>query len=293
MGRRRRRVILMGAAGGGTQGSVAFTDATPDAGNTLTITVTDPDLNTDPDSQQQATATVVNGTTGESEAVTCTETGNDTGIFEGTLDTTLLTGAGTDDDGDMNVLPGDVLTVTYTDASPAGDRTDTATVAALVESLIDRTEGTNFGDMTAAGGIAAAFDGVTSQSGASTANKGTGTDFAFIGKTLADPAIFSRAVIHGSNSAGFLNNNAEITITIYGHTGSAPTSEAEVLAGTALGSITFTDTGDESAGREITNTAADYTAFDHLTAYIWRTDEGTNAVRAVAEVVLYEQVPAS
>ena len=66
--------------------------------------------------------------------VTLEETGADTGVFTGTLETAAEADATNADDPGasprpaIKALPGDVITVSYADASPAGTHTATATV---------------------------------------------------------------------------------------------------------------------------------------------------------------------
>ena len=70
----------------GITGTVDITD-TSVPGDTLDITVTDGDLNTDPAVAETIDVVVVNDVTGESETITLTETGSNTGVFAGTVDT--------------------------------------------------------------------------------------------------------------------------------------------------------------------------------------------------------------
>ncbi|WP_159585931.1 hypothetical protein [Chelativorans xinjiangense] len=111
--------------------------------------------------------------------------------------------------------------------------------AEVAPVLIDRTSGTAIGDMTEVGGLAASFDGIDDQSGASSSAK-TATLDAFVGKTLAVPAAIDHIVCYGANNQGFLvNDNGDATIELRAKQGVAPTLSSE---GTLLGSITFTDT---------------------------------------------------
>ncbi|PIB32470.1 hypothetical protein BFP78_11605 [Gaetbulibacter sp. 5U11] len=73
---------------GGVTGTVDITD-TSVPGDTLDVVVTDNDLNTDPLVAETIVVTVVNDVTGESEDITLTETGPNTGEFAGTVDTTF------------------------------------------------------------------------------------------------------------------------------------------------------------------------------------------------------------
>lgn len=148
--------------------------------------------------------------------------------------------------------------------------------------LIDRTAGTNIGDMTNGGGLAEAFNGTTSVALASCCLKSPSATQSYVGKTLANSKIFGQAVIYGSNSDGFKGTrNVSVTINIRGKQGSAPSSATD---GTIVGTITFTDTNDESAGRTIDSSNLS-TSWDHIFAELLSSDSGAHCV---AELELYE-----
>jgi hypothetical protein len=127
------------------------------------------------------------------------------------------------------------------------------------------TGGSTIGDMTSNGGLAAAFDGVTSQASASSAAKITASN-GYVGKTLASPSAVASATIYASNNNGYqASANPDITVTLYGKTGSAPANGTD---GTSIGTLgPFTDTANESAGRDITMTDTT-SVWDHVWAYI-------------------------
>lgn len=148
--------------------------------------------------------------------------------------------------------------------------------------LIDRTAGTNIGDMTANGGLAEAFNGTTSTALASCAVKQSTTS-SYIGQTLASSKVFGQAIIYGSNNDGMKGlSNPSMTVNIRGKSGAAPSSRTD---GTIVGTITFTDTANESAGRTITSTDLS-TQWDHIFAEI--ISASGSGAHAVAELVLYE-----
>lgn len=147
----------------------------------------------------------------------------------------------------------------------------------LTETLVDRTTGTNIGTFTSNGGLAAVFNGTTSES-YTVSGVHIGTD-GYVGKTHSAAKICSRVVCHGANNLGYSSLSGSVTIELYGKNGSAPSSSTD---GTLLGSITFTDQSDESAGRQITSS-------DQTTAYThWfcRVTSGANLV--FTELVMYE-----
>ena len=98
----------------GTNGTVVITpSAFP--GDTLTVTVTDPDLNSDPGAQEFYLIDLVNDVTGEIEKQTLFEQGDDSSVFVATADTVFGASAGTSFDGEFNAEAGDTITVTYDD----------------------------------------------------------------------------------------------------------------------------------------------------------------------------------
>lgn len=119
----------------GTTGTIAITGS--EAGSPVTVTVTDADLNANAMVAETVVVAVVNDTTGETESVTLTETGPDTGIFVGTLDTAFAGGAGADNDGVLNTLDPNTLTASYNDALDAGGNSVVATATANMNSHVE------------------------------------------------------------------------------------------------------------------------------------------------------------
>jgi hypothetical protein len=122
------------------------------------------------------------------------------------------------------------------------------------------SEGTEIGTSPSSGSLAALFDGVTNIAYASSVQFASATA-SYAGRTLADGRRITRAVVHGSNNQGFVNgSNPSVTLRLYGKTGSAPGSATD---GTIIGTLTFTDTSNESGGRTITSTDTE-TSYDHV-----------------------------
>lgn len=102
----------------GANGAVTITPASK-PGDTLTISVTDADLNSLPGIIQTVIVSVRNDITGELEDITLTETGPNTGVFTGILPTTYGATAGANNSGTMNSKNADTITVSYNDALDA------------------------------------------------------------------------------------------------------------------------------------------------------------------------------
>ena len=118
----------------GTPSSTAFTSglngpATNGFGSDATLYFRVNDLNRNTNSATVDLVTVtVTSSAGDSEVVTLTETGADTGIFTGSLPTSTSGGAGADN-GTLYCPVGSILTATYTDPTDASDTTTaTATI---------------------------------------------------------------------------------------------------------------------------------------------------------------------
>ena len=97
-------------------------------GDTIYMTVTDVSVNLSGASAETLTVTVTT-TAGDSETRTLTETGNSTTIFRGSV--TSSWGTFSISNNNIEMVQSDVLTMTYVDASQAGDTgSDTATTTA-------------------------------------------------------------------------------------------------------------------------------------------------------------------
>lgn len=200
-------------------------------------------------------------------------------------------------------LKGDRMGMVGGIADPFDDETDVDTAASTNEvysaandlysptgdvgSAISQAAGTNIGNMTEVGGLAAAFDGNASQINTSCAGRtdaGINTFSSYVGKTHTSAV--SKVEVSGSNSHGYgFSGTPSITIRLYGKQGSAP---ANATDGTELGSITFTDTADESAARTITSSDLN-TVWDHR--WVTVAANANTAGFYFAEVVFYGTTP--
>jgi hypothetical protein len=165
----------------------------------------------------------------------------------------------------------DNTTLAWSDVSPT-DATQLNLSGALADGYI--------GDMTGSGNTDNAFDTTTAQASAACATKASATS-GYVGVSFADQTVVRAITVHGGNDTGFVTAaNPTVTITAYGKTGTAP---ANATDGTALGSVSFTDTADESAGRALTMTVAG-SLWDHCWVNI--AHNGAAATISCAEVVI-------
>lgn len=125
--------------------------------------------------------------------------------------------------------------------------------------------GTNIGDFTFNGGGGAAlaniFDGTTNQANVAGGAKQTATS-GYFGKTYSGGKRITQAVVWGSNTDGYVNGaDPTITLVLRGKTGTAPASRTD---GTSLGSVSFTDTSNESGNPRTITSNDTTTVWDHV-----------------------------
>ena len=105
-----------------SQGYVQFDQDYYGTTGPLTMTLMDADLA----GTGTATVNLSSASTGDTETATLSEVGGASGIFNGTFP--CAPGSSTPGNGTLEVADPDTLTVSYSDASPAGVRTDTAQI---------------------------------------------------------------------------------------------------------------------------------------------------------------------
>jgi len=120
--------------------------------------------------------------------------------------------------------------------------------------------GTNIGDFTGNGGLAGIFDGITNQDNVGAGFKSAA--FGFAGKTYSGGKRIAQAVVWGGNNTGYVVSiNPTVTLVLRGKIGAAPTSRTD---GTSLGSISFTDTENESGNPRTIVSSDTTTVWDHV-----------------------------
>jgi hypothetical protein len=129
-----------------------------------------------------------------------------------------------------------------------------------VTTMIPRTTGTAIGNATDIGGLAAAFDGVTTQGFAASA-RGTATGVAaYVGKNYsAAPKRIVSATVYATSDLGFDSSGSAATydVRLYAKNGTAPANSTD---GTLLAMVT----GADAAGAVVNLTSSDgATAFDY------------------------------
>lgn len=147
-------------------------------------------------------------------------------------------------------------------------------------SLIDRTTGTNIGNMTNNGGLAAVFDGVTSQSGPNSAQNFSGGS-GYAGKTVAAPTAVDFVNVYGGSNQGYVAGaNPSVTINLRGKNGAAPSGPTD---GDLLGTTgSFTDTN--TTNMKVIDSADKNTVYDHVFVEI---SQATNDAPCLAELEIY------
>jgi hypothetical protein len=155
----------------------------------------------------------------------------------------------------------------------------------LVETLVDRTTGTNIGDATAGGGLTAVFDGTTSQTYGASGGRDGPNSTTYAGKdwSALSAKIVSKAITYGSSDHGYAGGGASptVTLTLYGKNG-APSSGTD---GTSLATTNFSDVNNTNS--KTLTVVAPSTAYTHAWVYVSYT--GSDGVR-IAEVEFYEML---
>lgn len=145
------------------------------------------------------------------------------------------------------------------------------------ESLIPQGDGTAIGNMTARGGLAAAFNGNKVQGWTTCASPSSG-QVSYIGKSnTGDPQSISKMVVRGSSDFG-ISSSGTNSFELYGKNGAAPANGTD---GTLLGQTTgLTDT----LGVDYEQTSNDTsTLFDHY----WMQFTSSSGGTYVAELEFY------
>ncbi len=111
-------------------------------GSGIYVAVNDPDENENHSAQESVNVTVSDATTGDSETLTLTETGNDTGVFRNTTALPSNDNAtGAPGNGILETQAGNTIKASYTDPDYSADKSsDTATMLALGSSLTTFTD---------------------------------------------------------------------------------------------------------------------------------------------------------
>jgi hypothetical protein len=155
------------------------------------------------------------------------------------------------------------------------------------ETQIPQGTGTAIGNLTETGGLAAAFDGVDSQSYTATANRSATNNSSYIGKTYSPARSVSKMDVHSANDFGYTSgggNGSLITMNLRGKNGTAPSSSTD---GTLLGTVSRTETDAYHIDTAVSSDST--TTYDHIFLEI-NTSETSAVTLRVGEVKFYENV---
>jgi large repetitive protein len=247
----------------GANGVVTITP-TSKPGDALALSVTDADLNSLITIVETVLVTVVNNVTAETETVTLTETGANTGIFAGTLPTAFGTTGGANNSGSLNTQATNTVTVTYNDALTSTGSTAVRTaldaVTGGINGTVSITAASSPGDTLNLGvtdadlnANAAVAETVT----VTVVNDATGEiETVVLTETGASTGIFAGTLatvssgMAGANNSGSINTSATNTLTItYSDAFSANGGPATATAsGTVTSFNPITATNDSVGG---------------------------------------------
>lgn len=180
------------------------------------------------------------------------------------------------------------ITVQHWPDTGAREREQAAYLVQVVaNALVPGATGTNIGDFTGNGGLAGIFDGITNQDNSGSGFKSTAT-FGFAGKTYSPGKRVAQAVVWGSNNFGYVaSSNPTVTLVLRGKTGTAPANRTD---GTSLGSLAFTDTGNESGNPRTIASSDTVTVWDHVWIDFSHAAAADNCF--IAEIQITEALPA-
>lgn len=174
---------------------------------------------------------------------------------------------------------GDVLTFDGTDTDFA------APTPRKVMALWDRTQGTNIGNMTGGGGIAAAWNGTVSQLAAASAQGAAGVGLDWIGKTFGSPQIPALVVCKAPSDWYFAGNQGLIDLELWVKNGTAPSNSTDGQQISVLGQNHPVGLGET----RLTWSIDEVNEWDHF----WiRVNNVVNATTYMGEMSLYTRVDA-
>jgi hypothetical protein len=160
-----------------------------------------------------------------------------------------------------------------------GQDTDSDGVGAFSDKTwIDASGETLIGDMTSAGGLAAAFDGDTVQGYASSAQDTTSPGYCGVDWGSGNTKVITQMITFGSSDFGYSNPGRTINIKLEGSTDNFVSSTVDLGGGTG----DFTDTTTDQAAKIITPTST--------TAYRYHRAKITTSVGSThfAQLMLFE-----
>lgn len=150
----------------------------------------------------------------------------------------------------------------------------------LSATLYDRTTGTNIGNLTSNGGLAAAFDGNLAQTNSTAAIRpNAGPSGGYVGKTMTSSFPIHHIEWRSTTNIG-LTNTGNVTIYLYAKNG----TPANSTDGTLLGTLAVGSSGANSTWYTVTSS-------DQSTSYsnVWGFATSPNAGADIycAELAIY------
>jgi uncharacterized repeat protein (TIGR01451 family) len=225
--------------------------------DTIYLRVIDQDRNTSSATLQTVTATIT-VPSGDSETVTLTETGVNTGVFTGALATQI--GAPAPGNGTLQAAPTEIATATYVDAIDAAlnlnqNRTDTLTVLPAADLAIAKTASTT----TPSEGATVVFTVTVTNNGPSSASGIQVTDLLPAGVTYVsdngggtyNPAT---GIWWVSPLANGVSASLQITVTVNAGTNGATITNTASITASAQADP---NSGNNSASRSLSVGGAD------------------------------------
>ncbi|MFI5252537.1 MAG: hypothetical protein ACHQQQ_08935 [Bacteroidota bacterium] len=188
---------------GGHTAVIAVNPTSFAGGTNLVWTLNDTDLNHNPAVAESYSYTA-QSSTGEIETISFTETGINSGIFSATLATVVGPTPGVNNNGVMNIQPGDTVTVTYHDTLTAIGNSAIVSARAIAGTVNFSTSSKSVTDLN--GGLVVPYDTMYYQIRAK--NTGTVTATSVV---IVDSLPTQITVVPGSITAGGVLSSTVIT----------------------------------------------------------------------------------
>ena len=237
----------------GTPSSGSFASNNYPANATVCLTVTDLDQNLTNTAVETVTATVTGNPGGDSQIVTLTETGTNTGVFAYCSLVTSTNAAALANTNQLYAPVGAILTLTYTDPNDPGDVTTATTTIVpppgtpgigVTKSLITPANGQALVGDTVQFNLQIANTGSTTLTNIQLTDTFTAARFTFVSASLAPSTTTATSLTWNNLGSLLIGELTNLTVTFTATNSGAATNRATANSGTTTnsGTVILTNT---------------------------------------------------
>ncbi|MCX6895618.1 MAG: Ig-like domain-containing protein, partial [Verrucomicrobia bacterium] len=237
----------------GTPSSGSFASNNYPANATVCLTVTDLDQNLTNAAVETVTAIVTSNPGGDSQTVTLTETGTNTGVFSYCSLVTSTNIAALANTNQLYAPVGAILTLTYTDPNDPGDVTTATTTIVpppgtpgigVTKSLITPANGQALVGDTVQFNLQIANTGSTTLTNIQLTDTFTAARFTFVSASLAPSSTTATSLTWNNLGSLLVGELTNLTVTFTATNSGAATNRATANSGTTtnFGTVTLTNT---------------------------------------------------